>query len=159
VRRVLWLSTMMLIAGGGAALIAQKRHVNPPPAASAGREPAPPTPVAPTPPPAPASATTVAPAPAGPALPVRRVNHGRALAPAPAGDAGAGGFLTLNATPWAEFYLDGRRLDGCPIVKLAIRSGAHAVRVVCPDRQERTQPVSIIPGAAEKRVFDCGQSG
>jgi serine/threonine protein kinase len=67
--------------------------------------------------------------------------------------------LTLNATPWADFYLDGKKLPGCPVVGYSTSSGDHAVRVVCPDRQERTQAVSLASGAREKRVFDCNQSG
>src|SRR5262249_60698335 len=67
--------------------------------------------------------------------------------------------LTLNATPWADFYLDGKKLSGCPVVGYGTSAGDHAVRVVCPDRQERTQAVSLAAGAREKRVFDCNQSG
>jgi hypothetical protein len=69
------------------------------------------------------------------------------------------GTLTLNATPWADFYLDGHRLSGCPVVGLAAEAGDHRLRIVCPDGQERTQSLHLGRGDAAKRVFDCSQSG
>src|SRR5262249_30649589 len=88
--------------------------------------------------------------------PIARPTKTVVTPPPPTGESAK---LTLNATPWADFYLDGKKLNGCPVVGYGTSAGDHAVRVVCPDRQERTQAVSLAAGAREKRVFDCNQSG
>src|SRR5207302_7748711 len=103
--------------------------------------PAPPAPAASLPAPAAPAPAAPLPAPAAPApAAAKRSVHVARRPPEPAA---APGTLTLNATPWAAFYLDGRGLAGCPVVGLSVAAGEHAVRVVCPDHQERTQPLTI----------------
>jgi serine/threonine protein kinase len=65
--------------------------------------------------------------------------------------------VTLNATPWADFYLDGHKLAGCPVRALPVAAGDHELRIVC-EGHERTEPLHAAVGEI-KRVFDCGQPG
>jgi serine/threonine protein kinase len=95
--------------------------------------------------------------------PVTDTHSGVARTATSQGDAAEGrtegAWVTLNATPWADFYLDGKRLAGCPVVRHPAPPGVHQVRVVCPDRQERTQRVELGEGVTARQVFDCTQTG
>jgi len=56
-------------------------------------------------------------------------------------------YLTINATPWAEVYVDGRKVGTTPIGSLEVEPGDHVVKLVCPPLEaERTIPVTLAPG-------------
>jgi len=57
----------------------------------------------------------------------------------------ANGFLSVNADPWAEVYLDGRRIGTTPVFKHRVAAGAHVVRLVSPDGASTTKRVTILP--------------
>lgn len=53
------------------------------------------------------------------------------------------GVVALNALPWAEVWLDGKRLGETPIGNLAVPIGTHQVVMRHPDLGERTQPLTV----------------
>jgi len=57
-------------------------------------------------------------------------------------------YLTINATPWADVYIDGRKVGQTPIGNLEVEPGVeHTVRLVCPPLEaERTITVTLAPG-------------
>ena len=157
-----WMAAAVVIAAAGsvaaAAIVANR---GPAPARAQTQTPTPTPTQTPTPmqTETPAEADTPTPPVHAKKAPVAHPPKPAVAPPTPVKAAGDPAQLTLNATPWADFYLDGKKLPGCPVVGYSTSAGEHAVRVVCPDRQERTQAVSLPSGAREKRVFDCNQSG
>lgn len=61
------------------------------------------------------------------------------------------GLLSVNAVPWAEVFLDGRRIGETPIANFAAQIGTHEIAVRNPryPEQRRTVVVSL---AAPVRV-------
>ncbi len=56
-------------------------------------------------------------------------------------------YLTINATPWADVYVDGRKVGQTPIGNLEVEPGDHTVKLVCPPLEaERTISVTLAPG-------------
>src|SRR5262249_38128053 len=84
---------------------------------------------------------------------------GGATREAGADERAASGTLTLNAVPWATFFLDGEQLADCPVKERPVTAGRHRVRIVCPDKNERTQALTVAAGGRERQVFDCNQPG
>ena len=99
------------------------------PPAPPSRDPAPP--VAPAPAPAP---TAASPAPRPAPTPDRRP-----LAPAPPVA------VSINATPWAVIYVDGRELGETPLAGIRLAPGVHVFRARMPDGTDREQAVEISP--------------
>jgi eukaryotic-like serine/threonine-protein kinase len=64
-----------------------------------------------------------------------------------------GGFLTVNADPYATVYVDGKKHGFTPVVRLALPPGSHRLRLVSstgqPDKKMRVQ---VAPGQ-ELRKF------
>ena len=59
----------------------------------------------------------------------------------------APGFLTINATPWADVYVDGKAVGQTPIGSLEVTPGTHTVRLVCPPLEaEKTTTVTVGSG-------------
>jgi hypothetical protein len=56
------------------------------------------------------------------------------------------GMLSLNATPWAEVYLDGRNLGETPIANVPAKVGTHEVIFRNPQHQELRQMVTVASG-------------
>ena len=56
------------------------------------------------------------------------------------------GTLSLNATPWAEVYLDGRNLGETPIANVPAKVGTHEVIFRNPQHQELRQMVTVNSG-------------
>jgi len=56
-------------------------------------------------------------------------------------------YLTINATPWADVYVDGAAVGQTPIGSLEVEPGTHTVRLVCPPLEaEQTKTVTVGPG-------------
>jgi hypothetical protein len=54
--------------------------------------------------------------------------------------------LSLNATPWAEVWIDGERVGDTPIGNLTRRIGSHEVLFRHPELGERRETVVIAVG-------------
>lgn len=57
------------------------------------------------------------------------------------------GVLNVNATPWAEVWIDGQRVGETPIGNLSIPIGPHEVLFKHPQFGEKRQAVSVTLGA------------
>ena len=53
------------------------------------------------------------------------------------------GTINLNAAPWAEVFIDGKRVGETPIGNLSIAIGAHEVLFRHPQLGEKRQAVSV----------------
>lgn len=59
-------------------------------------------------------------------------------------------FLRINATPWADVYVDGKKVGQTPIGSLEVTPGTHTVKLVCPPLgTEETKTVTV--GAGETK--------
>jgi len=59
------------------------------------------------------------------------------------------GTLALNATPWAEVWVDGQRVGDTPIGNLAVTIGPHEVIFRHPELGERRHAITVttnLPG-------------
>jgi hypothetical protein len=57
------------------------------------------------------------------------------------------GIVNLNASPWAEVWIDGRRVGDTPIGNLAVPIGPHEIVFRHPEFGEKKQAVSVTTGA------------
>jgi hypothetical protein len=57
------------------------------------------------------------------------------------------GSVNLNASPWAEVWIDGRRVGETPIGNLSIPIGPHEIVFRHPELGEKKQAVSVTTGA------------
>ena len=57
------------------------------------------------------------------------------------------GTVNLNASPWAEVWIDGRRVGETPIGNLAVPIGPHEIVFRHPELGEKKQAVSVTTGA------------
>ena len=62
-------------------------------------------------------------------------------------DAPAAGLVNLNAAPWAELWIDGRRVGETPLANLSVPAGEHEVVFRHPQLGEKRQVFRVIPGA------------
>jgi hypothetical protein len=53
------------------------------------------------------------------------------------------GFISINAQPWAEVFVDGQRIGETPIGKVATPIGQHEVVLRHPELGERRQTVTV----------------
>jgi hypothetical protein len=58
------------------------------------------------------------------------------------------GTLSLNATPWAEVFVDGQRVGETPVGNVAVRAGTHEVVFRHPQHGEVRQTVVVKAGEA-----------
>jgi hypothetical protein len=56
------------------------------------------------------------------------------------------GVIHINATPWAEVWIDGQRVGETPIGNLAVSIGAHEILFRHPQLGEKRHAVSVTPG-------------
>ena len=56
------------------------------------------------------------------------------------------GVVNLNASPWAEVFLDGQRVGETPIGNLAVPIGPHEIVFRHPQFGERRHAVSVTAG-------------
>jgi len=65
------------------------------------------------------------------------------------------GYLTINATPWADVYLNGRSVGQTPIGSLEVEPGSYTVRLVCPPLEaEKTINVTVAAGERKPVTAD-----
>ena len=57
------------------------------------------------------------------------------------------GAVAINATPWAEVWIDGRKVGETPIGNIALTLGPHELVFRHPDYPERRHAVSVAAGA------------
>ena len=57
------------------------------------------------------------------------------------------GVVNLNAAPWAEVWIDGRRVGETPIGNLSVSIGPHEVVFKHPQLGEKRQAISVTLGA------------
>jgi hypothetical protein len=62
-------------------------------------------------------------------------------------DAPPAGLVNLNAAPWAELWIDGRRVGETPLANLSVAAGDHEVVFRHPDLGEKRQVLRVNPGA------------
>ena len=66
------------------------------------------------------------------------------------------GYLSVNAQPWGEVYIDGKKVtDQTPLFKWRMKSGIHKVQIFWPTQHKfsRRRTVSIQPGKVESMFF------
>ena len=64
------------------------------------------------------------------------------------------GIINLNAAPWAEVWIDGRRVGETPIGNLSVSIGPHEVVFKHPQFGEKRQAVSVTLGAPVRLSVD-----
>jgi hypothetical protein len=64
------------------------------------------------------------------------------------------GTINLNASPWAEVWIDGRRVGETPIGNLAVSIGPHEILFRHPQFGERKQAVSVTMNAPVRLSVD-----
>ena len=57
------------------------------------------------------------------------------------------GMVNVNAAPWAELWIDGRRIGETPLANLSIPAGEHEVVFRHPQLGEKRQVLRVNPGA------------
>jgi len=64
------------------------------------------------------------------------------------------GVINLNAAPWAEVWIDGRRVGDTPIGNLSIAIGPHEVVFKHPQFGEKRHAISVSLGAPVRLSVD-----
>ena len=64
------------------------------------------------------------------------------------------GVINLNATPWAEVWIDGNRVGETPIGNLTISIGPHEIVFKHPQFGEKRQAVSVTLAAPMRLSVD-----
>lgn len=64
------------------------------------------------------------------------------------------GVINLNAAPWAEVYIDGRRVGETPLGNLSVSIGPHEVVFKHPQFGEKRQAISVTLGAPVRLSVD-----
>jgi serine/threonine-protein kinase len=64
------------------------------------------------------------------------------------------GVVNLNATPWAEVWIDGQRVGETPIGNLSVTIGAHEIVFRHPQLGEKRHAVSVTAGAPVRLSVD-----
>ena len=63
--------------------------------------------------------------------------------------------LDLNALPWAHVTIDGEKRADTPLIKLALTTGPHQVKVVCPPTGRELRFTVVVEADKEvKRLAD-----
>jgi hypothetical protein len=57
------------------------------------------------------------------------------------------GLVNLNALPWAELWIDGRRIGETPLANVSVPAGEHEVVFRHPQLGEKRQVLKVNPGA------------
>ena len=57
------------------------------------------------------------------------------------------GLVSLNASPWAELWIDGRRVGETPLANVSVPAGEHEVVFRHPQLGEKRQALTVNPGA------------
>jgi hypothetical protein len=64
------------------------------------------------------------------------------------------GVVNLNATPWAEVWIDGRRVGETPIGNLNVSIGPHEVVFKNPQLGEKHHAISVTVGTPVRLSVD-----
>jgi hypothetical protein len=64
------------------------------------------------------------------------------------------GVVNLNATPWAEVWIDGQRAGETPIGNLSVSIGSHEIVFRHPQLGEKRHAVSVTAGAPVRLSVD-----
>ena len=64
------------------------------------------------------------------------------------------GVVSLNAAPWAEVWIDGRRVGETPIGNISVSIGSHEVVFKHPQFGEKRQAISVTLGAPVRVSVD-----
>ena len=64
------------------------------------------------------------------------------------------GVIHINATPWAEVFIDGQRVGETPIGNLTVSIGAHEILFRHPQLGEKRHAVSVTPGTPVRVSMD-----
>jgi hypothetical protein len=64
------------------------------------------------------------------------------------------GVMNLNASPWAEVWIDGQRVGETPIGNLAVAIGPHEIVFKHPQFGEKKHAVSVTLGAPVRLSVD-----
>jgi serine/threonine-protein kinase len=172
-RRGLWIGLVGLCVAGAAGIaggIYVADQEEPPdqpviaePAAAAASQPAPPPPV-PTPPqetPPPAvDEKSAAETEAQPAAEQKKQSNKPARATpttsAPAVPAGPG-YLSMDAMPYAEVFVDGKSVGITPIVKVPVKAGKHAVKAVAQNGATKKLSITVQSGKIVSKRIEIGE--
>jgi hypothetical protein len=66
----------------------------------------------------------------------------------------ANGVVNVNASPWAEVWIDGRRVGETPLANLSVPLGSHEVVFRHPEFGEKRQAISVTAGAPVRISVD-----
>jgi PEGA domain. len=64
------------------------------------------------------------------------------------------GVLNLNAAPWAEVWIDGKRVGETPIGNLSVSIGPHEIVFKHPQLGEKRHAISVTVGAPVRLSVD-----
>jgi eukaryotic-like serine/threonine-protein kinase len=65
------------------------------------------------------------------------------------------GWLSVDATPWAQVFIDGKEIDGTPIARYPLPPGKYRVRFKNPDAgREQTREVVVESGKSAALTVD-----
>ena len=67
------------------------------------------------------------------------------------------GSVAINATPWAEVWIDGAKAGETPIGNVALTIGPHELVFKHPDYPERRHAVSVTAGAPTRVSVEMQQ--
>ena len=62
--------------------------------------------------------------------------------------------MNLNASPWAEVFIDGQRVGETPIGNLTVALGSHEVLFRNPQLGEKRQSISVTLAAPVRLSVD-----
>ncbi|MBA3885232.1 MAG: PEGA domain-containing protein, partial [Acidobacteria bacterium] len=66
----------------------------------------------------------------------------------------ANGVVNVNASPWAEVWIDGRRVGETPLANVSVPLGSHEVVFRHPEFGEKRQTISVTGGAPVRISVD-----
>jgi hypothetical protein len=73
---------------------------------------------------------------------------------APAASSGGGCVASINARPWAEVYIDGKKAGITPLVDFELPCGKHKVILKNPDLGViKNETIAVKAGEKFKKVF------
>jgi hypothetical protein len=62
------------------------------------------------------------------------------------------GTISIDSTPFATIYVDGKRIDVTPILKRPLSAGRHKIRAVLTDGRAKELTIEVPAGRAAKPV-------
>jgi hypothetical protein len=73
--------------------------------------------------------------------------------PPPAAPQEAQGFVTVNANPYGEVYIDGVDAGPTPVVHWPLKPGRHTIRVQREGYKTRSEDVQVDAGNTVPKVY------